>query len=57
VQASIVDSEELTRHIGQRHGLALDLNLVDGPYRKIGSFGGSHKRHVRSSIDSKENSS
>jgi hypothetical protein len=55
MQARIVDSEELACNIGKRHGLALDLNFVDGAHGHIGNLGGSHKRHTRSLLHRKMN--
>jgi hypothetical protein len=54
MQASIVDSIELTRYIGERYGLARNLNLVDGSWWNFGSLGGRHKRHVRSFMNEGE---
>jgi hypothetical protein len=50
VQARVVDSEELTRHVGERDGFARDLNFVDGTRCYFGSLGGSHERHNLSSV-------
>jgi hypothetical protein len=48
VQARIVDSIELTRRVGERHGFARDLDLMDGTCWNFGSLGSAHKRHIRS---------
>jgi hypothetical protein len=54
VQARIVDSEELTRHIGKCHGFARNLELMDGPCWNFRSLGSAHKRHIRSFVNQKK---
>jgi hypothetical protein len=48
VQARIVDSEELTRHVGECDGFPRNLELMDGSCWNFGSLGGAHERHIRS---------
>jgi hypothetical protein len=48
VQASVIDSEELASHVGERHGLACDLNFMNGTHWNFSDLRSSHKRHIHS---------
>jgi hypothetical protein len=48
VQAGVIDSEELTSHIGERHGFASNLNFMNSTHWDFSDLRSSHKRHIHS---------
>jgi hypothetical protein len=53
MQARVVDSVELTGHIGERHGFARHVDLVNGARWHFGQYSGAYKRHIRSLLNEK----
>jgi hypothetical protein len=48
VQASVIDGEELASYVGERHGLACDLNFMNGTHWNFSDLRSSRKRHIHS---------